>query len=150
MQLHEPCAKGESFLGELNQPQAMFILARKDLRAAITLTAQDDADTEIVGFHTQQAVEKALKGWLEFCGIDYSKTHDLTMLLTQLTDHGMDVEPFRSIEELSPFAVQYRYELYEEESMNWEKTHQQAKMLIEHVESLLQTKKERNEPQQGL
>jgi len=137
-------------LGELNQPQAMLILARKDLRAAITLAAEDDADTEIVGFHVQQAVEKALKAWLEFCEIDYSKTHDLTMLLTQLADHGVDVEPLRSIEELSPFAVQYRYELYEEEPMNWEEAHQQAKIVIEHVEGLLRTERERKEPQQGI
>lgn len=149
MQLRGRCAKGESFLEELDQPHAMLILARKDLRAAITLAAEKDADTEIVGFHVQQAVEKALKGWLEFCGVTYSKTHDLTMLLTQLADHGVDVEPFRSIEELSPFAVQYRYELYEEEPMNWSKAHQQANAIIEHVESILQNRKKRIESQQG-
>ena len=46
----------------------------------------------IFGFHAQQAVEKALKAWLALLGVEYPRTHDLSLLLGILRDSGQNVE----------------------------------------------------------
>jgi HEPN domain-containing protein len=71
---------------------------------------------EIFGFHAQQATEKALKAWLSWCGIAYPRIHDLEELLALLTQHDIAVpESFRGLCDLTDFAVQFRYETFEEE-----------------------------------
>jgi len=45
-------------------------------------------DDEIIGFHAQQAVEKALKAWLVHLGIDFPKVHSLGALMDLLGVHG--------------------------------------------------------------
>jgi HEPN domain-containing protein len=90
--------------------------ARRDLRA---LRAMDDAvafPDEIVGFHAQQAVEKALKAWLACLGVAFPKTHDLQRLLDLLREKGIATETMETFVDLNAFAVQYRYEtLYDNE-----------------------------------
>jgi HEPN domain-containing protein len=64
-----------------NEPAARLLtLARRDLRAAEILGGQPDVGDGIVGFHAQQATEKALKAWLTILGIPYPRTHDLSLL----------------------------------------------------------------------
>jgi HEPN domain-containing protein len=65
-------------------------LARVLLARAIddeTLVRKVSADTDIadaiVGFHAQQAVEKAIKGVLAAHGIEFAKTHALGYLIDQ-------------------------------------------------------------------
>ena len=43
---------------------------------------------EIFGFHAQQAVEKALKAWVSFIGVEYPRIHDLEELLKLLEEHA--------------------------------------------------------------
>lgn len=65
---------------------------------------------ETVGFHAQQAVEKALKAVLLALDGRMRRTHDLERLYRAVAQHGM-VLPF-SIDDmagLTPFAVEYRY-----------------------------------------
>lgn len=69
---------------------------------------------EIFGFHAQQAVEKALKAWLALLGVEYPRTHDLSFLLNMLKDQGQNVESLYDLIEFNPYAVQYRYEAFEE------------------------------------
>jgi HEPN domain-containing protein len=64
-----------------NHAQLMISMARKDLSALEHMTNAEIFADEIFGFHAQQAVEKALKGWLSFLGITYPKIHDLEELL---------------------------------------------------------------------
>ena len=40
-------------------------------------------DDDVVGYHAQQAVEKAIKAVLVLCGIDFPRTHDLDFLLAR-------------------------------------------------------------------
>lgn len=92
----------------------MLALAKKDFGAIGRMTGEKDFETEIFGFHAQQAVEKALKAWLSFIGVEYPKTHDLDQLFTLLAGNGVGVPGnFLELAELSDFAVQYRYETYE-------------------------------------
>lgn len=63
--------------GEL--PSRLLALARRDLRAAEILRDQPEVGDGIVGFHAQQAAEKALKAWLTLLGIEFPRTHDLSL-----------------------------------------------------------------------
>jgi HEPN domain-containing protein len=70
---------------------------------------------EVFGFHAQQAVEKALKAWLSQLGAEYPKTHDLDELFALLADSGGQVPAELSdLRDLADFAVQYRYEAFDE------------------------------------
>lgn len=52
----------------------------KDLRRGQAALSLDPADTEDALFHTQQAVEKALKAFLVWKDQPFRKTHDLLEL----------------------------------------------------------------------
>lgn len=55
--------------------------AREDLSAAQVLVATEDQADHIIGFHLQQAVEKALKSILAEHAIEIPRTHDLGYLV---------------------------------------------------------------------
>lgn len=61
-------------------------------------------------FHSQQCIEKYLKGILQSLTIRFDKTHDLCSLLDScLRDHPL-WEPFRQeLERLTEYAVAFRY-----------------------------------------
>jgi len=120
-----------------DRPRELLALAENDYQAALILARADDPQTDAAGFHLQQAVEKALKAWLTLKGIDYPKTHDLNPLLGLLEDQGQKIEPFWSLLELNPFAVQFRYELAGESFPNFEQLAQLTKQLLVRVQSLL-------------
>ena len=56
--------------------------AENDLKNAVyTLKMGEDCPTDTTCFHAQQCVEKYLKAFLTFKGIDFPKTHDIGELL---------------------------------------------------------------------
>lgn len=118
-------------------PRELLELAERDYQAALILARAENPQTDAAGFHLQQAVEKSLKAWLGLKGIDYPRTHDLNPLLGLLEDHDEDIEPFWTLLELNPFAVQFRYELPGEDFGNFEQIAQLTKRLIAHVKSVL-------------
>lgn len=68
-------------------------------------------DDEIIGFHAQQAVEKALKAWLAHLGIDYPRAHSLGALVDLLVLHGHSLPPdLANADKLTPFATVFRYD----------------------------------------
>lgn len=103
-------------MSDQEHAESILEAARRDLRA---LRAMSDAvafSDEIVGFHAQQAVEKALKAWLACLGVVFPKTHDLQRLLDLLREKGIATEAMETFVDLNAFAVQYRYEtLYDNE-----------------------------------
>lgn len=120
-------------------PYELLELARKDYKAALILAHAEEPQTDTAGFHLQQAVEKSLKAWLVLLGIIYPKTHDLSLLLGLLEDQSQSIDPFWSLLELNPFAVQFRYELPGEDFPDFEQIAQLSEQLIAHVQSLLAT-----------
>lgn len=91
----------------------MLKLAVGDARALEAMGNPDEVTEEIFGFHLQQAVEKAFKGWIAVLGGLYELTHDLDELLQQLEDCGADpreLDRFRALARFTPYAVEYRYE----------------------------------------
>ena len=51
----------------------------------------DEMITDQAAYHVQQGIEKALKYQTEIMGIPYRKTHNLIGLISDLENHGFDV-----------------------------------------------------------
>lgn len=90
------------------------LLLRKaagDEAALRTLSRDESIPDEVVGFHAQQAVEKLLKAVLAALDRDFPRTHDLGALTALLEDvDRAPPEHFAAAEELTLWAVQFRYE----------------------------------------
>ncbi len=80
----------------------------KDLESAKFLTAMVPEPFEIICFHCQQSVEKALKAVLYKKNVRPPKTHDLDELITLCAIK--EVEDFReSVLPLNDYSVMIRY-----------------------------------------
>lgn len=130
-------------MNEGEQPSRLLALARRDLRAAEVLRDQPDVGDGIVGFHAQQAAEKALKAWLTILGIDFPRTHDLSLLIHKLDEEGAEVASLWGLLDLNPFAVQLRYEILDDEPLDHGATLEQVTALLNHVERLLAEERDR-------
>ena len=97
---------------EIRQQELARLLlqkARQDLALVKSVGDSGAVADEIVGFHTQQAVEKALKSVLTRLGIPYEFTHDLSLLYQQVEGAGISVPiSLDAVEGLTAFAVQFR------------------------------------------
>ncbi len=95
----------------LEEAHRMLRLARRDRDTFDLLRPLVQANLAALGFHAQQAVEKALKSVAILQGIEFRRTHDLAALAQSIVDSGellpLSIDEFRS---LNPFAVEYRYD----------------------------------------
>lgn len=88
--------------------------ASSDLAACRVLIANEDMLDDVVGFHAQQAVEKALKVVLVLADIDFPRSHDLRELVDIAADNHLEVpEAIKEARWLTPWAAQLRYEMLE-------------------------------------
>lgn len=85
--------------------------ARDDAYVVVQLVPDYAAPDWVIGFHAQQAVEKALKAVLASANVVFPRTHNIAMLLTLLRQNGIQ-PPKQSIflERLTPFGVAARYD----------------------------------------
>lgn len=100
---------------------ARVLLDRADDDLTLVRRVAGDADIAdaIVGFHAQQAVEKSIKAVLASREIEYAKTHQLGYLLGLL--EANDIEAPKAVldaDELSPWAVDFRYETDDEPALD--------------------------------
>ena len=88
--------------------------ARADLSAARLLADDDHQNDGVIGFHAQQAAEKAIKAVLADSEVEIPRTHDLGYLLELVESSGRpDVEVPQGVEDvvwLNPWAVTMRYD----------------------------------------
>ncbi len=117
----------------------LLVMAGKDLKALHALLDPSAADDEIFGFHAQQVVGKSLKAWIAAAGGIYGRTHDLTRLLFILEELGCDIQPFNTLDELTPFAVAFRYNFLnpEEPQIDRQDILCQVMRLHDHVKNIL-------------
>jgi HEPN domain-containing protein len=95
---------------ELEEAQLLLRKAQEDADAVRKLAVDDGIADAIVGFHAQQAAEKALKAVLAASGDDFPWTHDLRYLIERLSDIGTPLPPsLHEIRALAPWAVEFRY-----------------------------------------
>lgn len=84
--------------------------ARSDLRATRALVADTGQANDVIGFHAQQAVEKALEAVLVARGREVPYMHDLGLLLDIVAEHTtVTPESLGAADWLTPWAVAARY-----------------------------------------
>ena len=129
---------------DIKQAQLMLILSRRDLKAVQNMTDTERFDDAIFGFHAQQTVEKALKAWLSFRGLFYHKTHDLRVLflLIEETDKGQ-TKQFFDLVDLMDFAVEYRYDIFDDEPIERDKILAEVMALVEFVDKLIHKREDK-------
>lgn len=85
--------------------------ARDDLSAAQALIATENQADHVIGFHLQQAVEKALKSVLADRAVEIPRTHDLAYLVELLESFDIEIpEAITSSDWLTPWGVLFRYD----------------------------------------
>ena len=122
---------------DLEHARLMLRLAQDDLAALEALETSPRITPSIFGFHAQQAVEKALKAWLSLLDVAYPRIHLLYELFNLLEDHGVAAAGgFRHLQDLTPFAVQFRYEEFYLSEVNLDRPEviRQTSALITHVD----------------
>jgi HEPN domain-containing protein len=118
----------------------MLTLAREDLAILEEIRHSARVSDRSVGFHAQQAVEKALKAWLAFVGVDYPKTHDLGELFVLLAEQGQAVpSAFLELDYLTDFAVLFRYTVTDlaNEELDRASLVRRATEVVEYVQRLM-------------
>jgi HEPN domain-containing protein len=92
------------------KPEAAAWLAKaeEDRLAAEWLLQSEDPLTLASAFHIQQCAEKLLKALLVEKGRTFEKRHDLPYLLERASQETLRTH-VGFLEELSPYAVEFRY-----------------------------------------
>jgi HEPN domain-containing protein len=129
---------------ELPEPIGQLLAkAAQDEYVLDKTLVDDDAPIEIYGFHAQQTAEKLLKAVLLGTKVVYPFTHRLTELLDLGRSHGIDFpEAFEELRYLTPFAVEFRYDVFppeEEEPLDKAAVRKMLKDLRHWVESFIQS-----------
>ncbi len=85
--------------------------ARRSLRDLEVLVEDSRSSQAAIGFHAQQAMENALKGWISALDDDYRNTHDLAKLAAIVRQHPAEshTPAGEKLAWLSRYAVRYRY-----------------------------------------
>ena len=81
------------------------------------LAKNEETPPEAFGFHAQQAAEKLLKAAIVAAGSTYPFTHRLEDLIELIKDLGIVLPTaFEDLDQLTPFAVEFRYDIFPAES----------------------------------
>jgi HEPN domain-containing protein len=95
----------------IDYAEALLRKARDDGYVVRCMAADASAPDWIIGFHAQQAVEKAIKSVLTRHEVEFPRTHNLSMLIELLRQHGIAVPPDAdALARLTPFGVALRYD----------------------------------------
>lgn len=95
----------------IDYAEALLRKARDDGYVVRCMAADSAAPDWIIGFHAQQAVEKAIKSVLTRHEVEFPRTHNLSMLIELLRQHGIASPPDADdLARLIPFGVVLRYD----------------------------------------
>jgi HEPN domain-containing protein len=84
--------------------------AEKDFNLARHLIEERHSYCEAIAFHSQQTVEKLLKGFLVYHQVEFPKTHNLGELLDLVATREPTLAlALGDITALNPYGVEYRY-----------------------------------------
>ncbi len=84
-----------------------WLKAEKDDLDSISYLIEVDHLTNIVAFHSQQAIEKSFKAVLEYYGLPLIKTHNLEKLYKQIKDF-IDIN-YEQLELINELYIDSRY-----------------------------------------
>ena len=89
---------------------ALLRKAEMDYGAMVAMRGQAAKLAPVIGFHAQQAVEKAVKAVMVIKGLRLKRTHDVAALWNELNRAGIETPTLRTAPEvLTRFAVEGRY-----------------------------------------
>ena len=75
------------------------------------LLGDRDVDDDTLGFHAQQAAEKLLKAALVSRGVEYPRTHNLSVLIELLAKADVVLpQELADVDRLTPFGTVFRYD----------------------------------------
>lgn len=95
----------------LDHARGLLARAHDDFFVVRRLAGEADAPGWVLGFHAEQAVEKALKSVLSSAGVAYPRTHNLVMLVELLRQAQQPLPPDADdFGPLVPYGVVLRYE----------------------------------------
>lgn len=96
---------------QLEEARRLLRLAMRDRGTFNLLLPIEKAELSAIGFHAQQAVEKALKAVIASRDLEIPRIHDLVGLALVLQNDGaclpLTLDELRVI---NPFAVEFRYD----------------------------------------
>ena len=124
-------------------------LADRDIKAFEVLSEDPDVHLSVACFHAQQAVEKCLKAALFAHEIEFGRTHDLVKLALLLRGRGIVVPVSDSqLRRLNPFAVTFRYDEADIESVAPEEAAKQVSSIRAWAEMVVEAarKREKQDP----
>jgi HEPN domain-containing protein len=92
---------------EREEAELLLRKAREDQAAVVRFGSDSELSDGVIGFHAQQAIEKAV---LRLETVDVPRTHDIRFLLESLQAAGVVIpDAVRAGESLAPWAVEFRY-----------------------------------------
>lgn len=97
-------------LKKSNHTNILIIKAKEDFETANNLIKLKHFSEEIVLFHCQQALEKALKAYLDSKKINFPKSHDIEMLLSLCIKTDSTFHQIGFITPFTAYAVEIRYD----------------------------------------
>ena len=99
----------------------------------------NNGDIEQIGFHIQQGTEKLLKALLSFNKVDFTKTHDIEALVELSKSKNVILPDYvESLIELTPFAVEFRYNFIEESDIELSDYLNNAKLFSKWVQNIVE------------
>ncbi|PWB50649.1 MAG: DNA-binding protein [Candidatus Methanoperedenaceae archaeon] len=105
-----------------------FNKANNDLIAGKYILTMPDPPADIICFHSQQSVEKYLKGFLAFHKLEIPRTHELEELISRCEEIDSEFSELHEISsELSSYAVDVRYPM----EGNYDVTIEEARRAID-------------------
>lgn len=94
-----------------DQARLLLRKAAQDLAVLDKLIDDPAIDDETLGFHAQQAAEKAIKALLALAGCDYPRSHNIGLLLDLLHSQGIGVPGNAdALAARTPFGTLFRYD----------------------------------------
>jgi len=124
---------------DIRHARSLYELAIHHANAVQAMLDTEIFTDDIFGFQAQQAVEKLLKSCLCIVGLQFPHTHDLEVLIRLLEENDCIIPAcFHQLVDLNDFAVQFRYEIFEDEPMDRTEIIRTVLLCCEHVKSILQ------------
>jgi len=115
----------------------MLRKAGEDLAAVQALLDNESISDDVIGFHAQQAVEKAMKCALVVHGVAFRRAHDLSYLLQVAEDGDIEVpEVVAATRWLTPWAAEFRYDEHEIAGFSRAESLQSAERAIEWAQAV--------------
>jgi len=121
-------------------PETLLRLACDDEFAAKSLLPVAGVADSILGFHAQQAVEKALKAALAARSVPFPYTHDLDGLLELCESSGLQIpDELDGVDRLAPYGVHMRYGMSHAQGLDREQALRWAAAAIEWAQKVIES-----------